>query len=386
MTRARDRQRGAAPTNEQSRVSLRTQDLPPLPWRYTITPTLVHNLTRVADAAGQMRASPLSYYRKKELAARAKRMRILWNVSGFHRSVKPEEVDAVLRGARLVGKRRPTGDAIERAVLVEDALAHYTTFTVHDRRLTPEVTMAYHFCSSEVPGIRRARDGKVRTMPNWKLFSPRERAKLLDLQREQTPVPPDVKAIFEWVDQDPLVSKSAVLRAATVYWAMTRLIPSWQSATVLLHHELRVGGIDANGLLMLTEARVAQHELFNIPACQTQGAEAGDLTKYFEEFAFALLTVLSELLEQLGRVQNNETHLPWQLVAPPDELDARLYDVVEQLGQVGSAAILEALGAAAPPLRTVQRRLQKLVGDGVLLKRGGRKNATYSLADPETVD
>ena len=290
----------------------------------------------------------------------------------------------MLRGARLVGKRRPTGDAIERAVLVEDALVHFTTFTVNDRRLTPEVTMAYHFCSSEVPGIRRVRDGTVRTMPNWKLFSPRERAKLLDLQREQTPLPPAVKAIFEWVDQDPLVSKSAVLRAATVYWAMTRLIPSWQSASVLLHHELRVGGIDANGLLMLTEATVAQHELLNIPACQTEGAEEDDLTKYFEEFAFALLTVLWELLEQLGRVQNNETHLPWRVVAPPDELDARLYEVIERLGQAGSAAILEALGAAAPPLRTVQRRLQKLAGDGVVSKRGGRRNAVYSVADRET--
>jgi len=56
------------------------------------------------------------------------------------------------------------------------------------------------------------------------------------------------------------------------------------------------GGIDANGLLMLPEATAAQHELLNIPACQTEGAEEGDLTKYFEEFAFALLTVLWELL------------------------------------------------------------------------------------------
>lgn len=384
MNSARDRQRDSAPTNEQFRRVFRAQDLPPQPWRYTITPTLVHNLTSVADAAGQMRAAPLSYYRQKELAARAKRMRILWNVSGLHRSVKHEEVEAVLRGARLVGKRRPTGDAIERAALVEDALAHYTAFTVDDRRLTAEVTMAYHFCSSEIPGVKRPPHGTISTMPNWKLFSPRERAKLLNLQREQSTVPPEVKAIFEWVAHDPLVSKSAVLRAATVYWAMTRLVPSWQSASVLLHHELRVGGIDANGLLMLTEATVAQHKLLNIPAYRTRGAEEGDLTTYFEEFSSALLTVLWERLEQLGRVQNNEAHLPWKVVGPPDELDARLYEVIERLGQAGSAVILKALGADAPPLRTVQRRLQKLVGDGVLSKRGGRKNAIYSVADRET--
>ena len=39
--------------------------------------------------------------------------------------------------------------------------------------------------------------------------------------------------------------------------------------------------------------------------------------------------------------------------------------------------------ADAPPLRTVQRRLQKLVSDGVLSKRGARKNAMYVLADRE---
>ena len=64
MTRARDRQRGPAPTNEQSRVSLRTQELPPLPWRYTITPKLVHNLTRVADAiaSGRRAAEKIDEY------------------------------------------------------------------------------------------------------------------------------------------------------------------------------------------------------------------------------------------------------------------------------------------------------------------------------------
>lgn len=77
MTRARDRRRYPTLTDEQFRELFRPENLPPQPWRYTLTPRLVLNLTRVADAAGQMRASPLSYYRQKELAARAKRKRIL---------------------------------------------------------------------------------------------------------------------------------------------------------------------------------------------------------------------------------------------------------------------------------------------------------------------
>jgi hypothetical protein len=90
--------------------------------------------------------------------------------------------------------------------------------------------------------------------------------------------------------------------------------------------------------------------------------------------------VLWERLEALGRVRDNEEHLPWKVVAPPDALDAHLYEVVERLGQAGSAAIVAGLGKNAPPLRTVQRRLQKLVSDGVLAKRGARKNAVYTLA------
>lgn len=41
------------------------------------------------------------------------------------------------------------------------------------------------------------------------------------------------------------------------------------------------------------------------------------------------------------------------------------------------------LGKNAPPLRTVQRRLQKRLSDGVLAKRGARKNAVCTLAGRE---
>lgn len=385
MTRAQDRRRYPTLTDEQFRELFRPENLPPQPWRYSLTPRLVLNLTRVADAAGQMRASPLSYYRQKELAARAKRMRILWNVSQLHGNVTHEEIEAVLKGARLVDRRRSTGEAIARAALVEDALAHFSAPSARDRRLTAEVAMVYWFCSSgfSTPGVPPPKGTSWGTAPNWKLFSARERTKLLELQKEATRVPPKVKALFDWANQDPLVSQSAVLRAATLYWGLTLLYPDWRSVSVVLHHEFRVGDVDANGLLMLTEATVEQHELLTTPSHRMVRADDGDLTNYFEEFSSALMRVLWERLEQLGRVQDNESHLPWKIVAPPDELDARLYEVLERIGHGGSAAIIEALGSGAPPLRTVQRRLQKLVSDGVLTKRGARKNAVYALADRE---
>jgi len=381
MTPTRHRRRFPTLSDQRYRELFRAEELPPPPWKYTITPALVQHLTRVADAAGQLRASPLSFYRQRELAARAKRMRILWNASGIRSDITEDEVETVQRGVRLPEKRSSAAEMITRAMLVEEALAHFTAGGAGDRRLTPEVAEVYRRCSwGGAPGTRPPQRG-THGAANWKLFSPRERAKLLDTQRARAEVRPEVKAIFDWADQDPLVSKSPVLRAATAFWGLTLLDPSWHSVSVVLHHELRIGNVDPHGLLMLTEATVAQHELLTTPAHRMVTADAGDLTGYFESFAWSLALVLDELLEQLGPVQHNEGFLPWRVAAPADELDARLYDVLDRLNQAGSAAIGAALGADAPPLRTLQRRLQKLVAEGVLAKRGARKNAVYVLAD-----
>ena len=357
-------------TEAELREFTRPTELPAQPWRYTITPRLVTLITHLAEAAGEMRAAPISYYRRKELEARAKRLRIIWVVGARYASVKAEEVEAVLGGARLIERREPIAEAIRRASIVEDALAHYA-HGPKSRPLTPDLAMAYERAEQAVPGHNPGR---------WIAFTTRERTKLLDLHHGAIKVPPAVKALFDWADADPLVSRSTALRAATIFWGLTLLFPQWRAVSVVLHHELRVGRVDESGLLMLTEASEAQRELLTTPASFRTADDEGDLTAYFERFAFALWRVLDERLRELGRVQDNEAHLPWKVVAPPDALDARVYEVVERLGQAGSAAIVEGLGQSAPPLRTVQRRLQKLVSDGVLSKRGARKNAIYTLA------
>ena len=286
----------------------------------TPVPPLKQNLVRVSDAAGQMRASPLSYYRQKELAAQAKRMRVLWYASGT-RGVTAEEVDAVLRGARLPEKRQEAREMIARAALVEDAHAHLTSTTAKGRRLTPEVAMLYRFCTlGRPPGIP-APKGLQLGEPSWTLFSPRERAKLLDMQRAACEVRPEVKAIFDWADHDPLVSSSTLLRAATIFWGLTLVDPSWHAVSVVLHYEFRVGDIDASRLLMLTEATVAHYELLTTPSDRMVTADEGDLTSYFEEFSWSLSLVLGGRLGQPGRVQSNEAFLPWKVAAPSGELD-----------------------------------------------------------------
>lgn len=207
---------------------------------------------------------------------------------------------------------------------------------------------------------------------------------MLELHLKDARAPAPVKELFAWADGDPLVSELRVLRAATLFWGLTLLYPAWHGVAVVLHHEFRVGDIDHSGLLMLTEESVAQEQLLSAPAPVMGDADDGDLTQYFERFTHALLLVLEERLGQLGRAQADEAHLPWELLAPPDALDARIFEVVEQLGHATSTVLRnQRMGSKAPPLRTIQRRLQKLVRDGALTKRGARKNASYAVPAAE---
>lgn len=375
MTRRRLYQpRGRAYTEAELREISRAVDLPPQPWRFTMTPFLASSLVRVADAAGQMRAIPLSYFRRKELESRAKRKRMLWALSRRERSVTAEDIEAMLSGAVLPGRRRAGSleGNIASAAIAEDALDQYTS-GLSDRRLTAEMAMAYESVSS-----LRGLDSR-----HWLRLSPRQRDKLLELHLKGARAPAPVKELFAWADADPFVSQLRVLRAATFFWGLTLLYPAWHGVEVVLHHEFRVADVDPYGLLMLTEESAAQHQLLSTPAPVMGDADDGDLTQYFERFTHALWLVLDERLRQLGRAQADEANLPWELLAPPDALDARIFEVVEQLGHATSTVIRQRMGAKAPPLRTIQRRLQKLVRDGALGKRGARKNASYAVPAAE---
>ena len=376
-----DRWRYPTLSDEEFRILFRPDQLPPQPWRYTLTPTLVLHLTNLSHLAGQLCAAPVSYYRQREMAARAKRLRIHALVRERHPEVTVEEIDSVLRGARLPATRVRASEAIDRAVLNEDACAYYTAAKTGSRRVTPATVMVYLQCRSDsrLPGTRPPPGSLWSKAPRWRLFSHREQSQLLEAQRTSVDVPSDVRSLVAWADADPLVSSSPVLRAATWFWAMTLLHPDWRAVGVLIRHELFVGGLDPEGLLVLSGESAAEQALLDVSSRRMLDADGGDLTGYFEVFASDLAKVVGERLRELGRVRDNEEHLPWRVVAPPDELDARLYEVVERLGQGGSAAIVTALGEPSPPLRTVQRRLQKLVADGTFAKRGARKNAVYSL-------
>lgn len=175
-----------------------------------------------------------------------------------------------------------------------------------------------------------------------------------------------------------------MLRAATYFWALSELFPGWHAVSAVVVHERRVGDIDHYGLLSLTTATDAQADLQRAPMRGGAIASTGDFTKYFENFTAALARVMRERVAFLGRITDNADYLPWQVTAPPDALEARVFEVIERLGAAGSAPIIAGLGTGVPPMRTLQRRLQKMVRERTIVKHGARKTATCSIADPNS--
>ena len=112
-------------------------------------------------------------------------MRIIWVVGGSFGSVKREEVEAVLGGARLVEKRELFAEAIRRAAMVEDALAHNSTARASsDNRLTPELAMAYERASQPMSPLRAGR---------WMAYATRERGNPQELHNDAGEVPGPVR-------------------------------------------------------------------------------------------------------------------------------------------------------------------------------------------------
>lgn len=341
-------------------VEVQTAALPRRPWRFSLTPALLDRLVEIGVAQGEVNAAPLTFHRRRDRLARARRERIFLEVKQYFSSVTMAEVESVLEGAHIRTPRTNILNAIRHAVVAEDAFANYAH---SGARLTPELAVAYASIHRAIPEGEATR---------WLPLLAGERAQMLALHRRSVVVPQPVRDVFAWVDADAHLAKSAVLRTAALFWLL-RTGLHWP-ATEVLHHELRASGIDRHGYLV--GSRTGLGAL--VSTSHTSGSE-GDFTEYFELFTQRLAEVMRETANELGRLRKDETHLPWEVVTPPDQLDVAIIRVLERARDVGSAVIAERLGRDAPPLRTLQRRLGRLVHDGLLLKQGARKNATYSL-------
>jgi hypothetical protein len=366
-----NRRRGSKPA-EEAAINLK-DEIPFELLRYERTPALVRNLARAHRTAGAISAMKVGYYTQKRLEAQALRTRVGELVEAAGQRATPEEVAHVLAGNILPPRRAQVQQLIRRAAILSESIG---PFSARDAVSTPEAFAVYR----EITGYGGD------SIP-WSRFAGRDRALLLEDFRERARTTPEVVRIYEWLAADELLAKEGLLRAAFLQWAlhMVRRVHHSDNMAIAtaVAHELRSGGFDHHGLFVLS---VHEHgrEALTFGGAMGLSAKArvtGDLTPMLEFFAYEVGIALLSHERKLEGVRDTEDRLPWRVVAPPDEMDRRILEAVEKRGSATSPVILEALPDPKPPLRTLQRRLQKLAHDGLLVKHGTRKDAFYQVGE-----
>ncbi|NOY94578.1 MAG: BlaI/MecI/CopY family transcriptional regulator [Deltaproteobacteria bacterium] len=309
-----------------------------------------------------------SHYGRKRLKVQAHRKRITYMVMrAGHASVTLDEVTRVLAGDLLPPRRRLIEEFTRKAAVLCEAARQ---FARPGEPTTPEV------CATYLDFLKRGR-----TL--WSRFAGQHKERLIEMHRGSVEPSPEVARLYEWMGDDDLVSDEPILRAATLYWGLSIVHPYAFERPVLdaiVDHELHAGGIDPHGLLLLPDTDFGASAL-HLGRSVTSAADLlGDLTRYYQHFTFDLARALSEHHQKLERYQDDEDRLPWLMVRPPDELDRQVFDIIERLGSTRTRDILDGL-TDPPPLRTLQRRLQRLCKDGLIIKNGARKYAYYRLAE-----
>jgi hypothetical protein len=342
--------------------------------RYTLTPAIARSMAFAHRYAGEISATRFSYYGLQRLEGQAERAHIAALCAAAGNPAQEGEVAHVVAGDLLPPRRRVAQDIIRRAAVLVDAVGQYGK---RHEPSTSEVCAAYFDLA--------ARGDETRTT-SWAKFAGRERARLLESHLGSAKTDPRMEKLYSWLAGDDLLSREPLLRAAVLYWALSELpIRGIERMGIdaVVAHELRAGGLDPHGLFVIKEYEHGREALalrrgINVA---TKAQASGDITGVLEHFASYVGLALAECGARLRRHQDTEDRLPWMMLRPPDEMDRLIFEAVEKHGSATSPTVLAALPEQRPPLRTLQRRLQKLVYDGLLVKHGGRKDAFYRVAE-----
>jgi len=340
--------------------------------QYTITPALVSSVGSAHRFAGQLSAMRFSFYTLKRLQVEATRARIADLCLTMGERVQPEEVVHVLAGDILPPRRRRAQDIIRRAAVLADAVGGY--------QVRPDVSTAED-CVAYLDLAATAKAGAT----SWSKFAGSERARLFELHRRSVKPDAGLVKLYERLVEDKLLSCQPLLRAGVLYLALAAMplqLTKRMGIDTVVAHELRAGGFDHHGLFILGEHKFGRQALKTLRGYDANEAMlSGDITVLLECFASYVGLALADCVKRLRTCQDDEDRLPWLMLRPPDDMDRAIFDAVEKHGSATSPTILAALPEPRPPLRTLQRRLQKLVRDGLLVKHGGRKDAFYRVVD-----
>lgn len=329
---------------------------------------MVQYLTWAHRNAGRAEEMRFSYYGQKRLETQAQKKRIAYMaIRAGHGIVTLDEVTRVLAGDQLHPRRKSVQEFVRKAAVLCEAARQ---FGYPGEPTTPEFFVTYL-------------DFLKRGNTLWSRFVSQSKERLLKKNRRPITPPVPVVELYKWINGDALVANDPILRTATLYWGLSLLYPQFYDLSAIdaiMDHELRTGFINLHGLMLFPNSELGQPALALAPSLNLSDDDFCDLTSYFESFTLDLNHALTEHNKTLKALIDSEDGLPWLMVRPPDELDRQIFEIIERQGSARSQEILASI-PNPPPLRTLQRRLQRLCRDGLLAKQGARKFAFYRIAE-----
>ena len=342
-------------------------ELPYEKLHYELTPTLTRRLADVYYLNGQLESLPLGHFTLEKLKAEARVDRVYRMVREVNVRVRAEEIRAVASGDVLPRDKREVQEWIRRAIVLLDGFE--STADLNETS-TPELCAAYLDVSANA-------DQRGSTL--WAHFVAARRSRLLSFHHGSVVVPDCVRKLYEWMDDDDLIGTEPILRGAVLTWGLFEMYPLRLTtmgvrATVL--HELGCSRADYRHLLGLGDHSADRWA--QIRGDIREATKTGDLTYVLEHLLHQLQGRLEHLLGRLKEYSSRERSEPWLTVSPPDDLDRRIFSMVQSMGSARTTQLHQALGPEVP-LRTLQRRMQKLARRGLLEKHGTRKDAFYRL-------
>lgn len=187
----------------------------------------------------------------------------------------------------------------------------------------------------------------------------------------------ELSQLNEWI-ADNYRTLNPVLMAACVYFSLAKIHPyadgNGRTAKIVVHGVMYQSGIDIDNILLLEEFYLKNRGQYYDTI--GEAIESGDLTKWLEFFANALLYGVTEAVKILQKLSGGSIDLLTNKYTYLSKNQMQVIDALQGSSRSSGAEIGRKLGLSRQYINTL---LDELIGQGIVLKEGIGRGSTYSL-------
>lgn len=188
----------------------------------------------------------------------------------------------------------------------------------------------------------------------------------------------ELSLLNDWIT-DNYRTLNPVLMAACVYFSLAKIHPyadgNGRTAKIMVHGVMYQSHIDVDNILLLEEYYLKNRSQYYDAI--GEAIESGDLTKWLEFFANALLYGVTESVKILQKLSGGSIDLFTNKYTYLSKNQMQVIDSLQAAFRSSGAEIGRKLGLSRQYINTL---LDELIEQGIVIKEGIGRGSTYSLA------